>query len=195
MKKNKAAIATLILVGSLAGAWAADTITGLARVELNLTHTGTNTATTLTETLVNAYKWGGTGALGTNGAAAGVGYMYAAVLSLGAGATNTLDLAGTLKDSFGSTLTFSKVKYLSVAPSNSMAVAQSVLVQPAPANGWGTWMANTTSAVRVWSGGCAVPVMCPQTNAPAVTAGTGDLLDIINESTNAATVTVIILGD
>ena len=121
--------------------------------------------------------------------------MYAGVLSLAAGATNTLDLAGTLTDSFGATLTFTRVKYLSIAPSNSMAVAQSVLVQPAPANGWATWMANTTSAVRVWSGGCAVPVMCPQTNAPAVTATSGDLLDVINESTNAVKVTVIILGD
>ncbi len=192
---TKTCTVLVVAVMGMFGVWAADTITGLARVELNLTHTGTNTATTVTETLVNAYKWGGTGALGTNGAAAGVGYMYAAVLSLGAGATNTLDLAGSLKDAFGATLTFSKVKYLSIAPSNNMAVAQSVIVQPAPANGWGTWMANTTSAVRVWSGGCAVPVMCPQTNAPAVTAGTGDLLDIINESTNAATVTVIILGD
>jgi hypothetical protein len=173
----------------------ADTITGTARVEMNITHTGTNTATTVTEELVNVYKWGGTGAFGTNGAAAGVGRMYAATLSLGAGATNTLDLAGSLTDSFGASLTFARVKFLSITPSNSMAVAQSVLVRPAPANGWATWMSTTTSAVRVWSGGCVVPVMCPQTNAPAVTAGTGDLLDIVNESTNAATVTVIILGD
>jgi hypothetical protein len=61
-------VLTAAVLGVL-GAVDADTITGTARVEMNITHTGTNTATTVTEELVNVYKWGGTGAFGTNGAA------------------------------------------------------------------------------------------------------------------------------
>ena len=173
---------------------AADNITGRIRVAPNLTHTGTGSASTLTEVLSDSYLWAETGIVGTNGSAAGLNKLWVYSGSLAGGATNTFDLAGGVTNSFGQVLTFAHVKFLLLAPSNSMAVAQSVLLQPAPANGWGSWMSTTTSAARVYSGG-AWAVFAPCTNAYAVTAGTGDLIDIINESTNAATYRLYIAGE
>jgi hypothetical protein len=182
------------LMALAASLWAVDNITGRIRILPNLTHTGTAGASTLTEVLENTYEWAGTAIVGTNGSAAGMSKLWVYGGTISGGATQSFDLAGGVTNSFGATLTFARVKMMVLCPSNSMAVAQSVLLRPAPANGFASWQSGTNDGARVFSGG-AWAVMAPQTNAYAVTAGTGDLLEIANESTNAATYRLYIGGE
>jgi len=193
--KTLATLATLATVLT-AAALMADNITGSIKLAPNLTHYGDNAAAdSLLETVSDVYKWAGSSsALGTGTLATAMSLLYVQSTNITAGATNVYDLAGGLVDSFGKTLTFAKVKMLMLAPSNSMAVAQSVLIIPAAANGFATWQSGTTSAVRVFSGG-AVGLFAPCTNAYTVAAGTGDLLWIVNESTNAASYRLYIGGE
>jgi hypothetical protein len=186
-----ATLATLALAATLH----ADAITGSVRLTPNLTHLGNNPAAQLVETIADVWQWAGSSSqLGTGTTATAMSLIYAQSTNIAAGATNVFDLAGGLVDSFGKTLTFARVKFLMLAPSNSMAVAQSVLVIPASENGFSTWQSGTTSAARVYSGG-AWAIMAPCTNAYAVTGGTGDLLWIVNESTNAASYRLYIGGE
>ena len=194
-KTRLATLATLTLAATLH----ADTITGSIKIAPNLTHLGNNPASQLVETIVDAWQWAGnSSALGTGTTATAMSLIYAAQTNIAAGATNVLDLAGGLVDSFGKTLTFARVKWMMFAPSNSLSVVtngyQSMLVIPAPANGFSAWQSGTTSAARVYCGG-AWAIMAPCTNAYAVTGGTGDLLWIVNESTNAASYRLYIGGE
>jgi hypothetical protein len=181
-------------ISAAACLYAADAITGLMRMESNITRTKAGTVTTVTETMINSYKWGGTGALGTGGQASAMSVLYAVNFSIIAGGTNTLDLYGSLLDNFGATVNLARVKWMQLSPSNSMVTPQTMLIRAAPANGFGTWMSATTAAVRAFSGG-TFAIMAPATNAYAVTDSTGDLLEIVNESTNAATGLLYIGGE
>lgn len=127
-------------------------------------------------------------------------YMYAAVLPVGPSSTTSLDLAGSLTDLFGNTITFAKVRviYVQNASSNS---GTHIKVGGAASNALANWitsadtLANDTPAVRVRSGGSFMLVANDAT-AYAVTAGTGDVLAITNEdASNAATVNVFICGE
>lgn len=182
------------LLAAAASLWAADNITGRIRINPAITHTGTGTASTLTEVLENTYQWNGTAIIGTNGSAAGLNKLWVYSGTIGGGATQSFDLAGGVTNSFGATLTFSRVKLMQICPSNSMANPQTVLLRPAHANGFASWQSGTNDGQRVFAGG-AWAVMAPTTNAYAVTAGTGDLLEIVNESTNAASYFLYIAGE
>ena len=192
--KSSTAVVTAMVIGTAAAIYAADAITGLMRMEANITRTKAGTVTTVTETMINSYKWGGTGALGTGTTASAMSVLYAVNFSIISGGTNTFDLAGTLLDNFGATVNLARVKWMQLSPSNSMVTPQSMLIRAAPDNGFGTWMSSTTAAVRVFSGG-TFAVMAPATNAYTVTASTGDLLEIVNESTNAASGLLYIGGE
>ena len=195
MKTRGAIVLGGILAVVVSATWAADNITGFIRIDPNITHSGTGTGSTLSETFNNVFRWAGTGAIGTNGSAAGMNKLVILTATISGGATQTWDLAGGVTNSFGQVLTFARVKMLVGTTSNSMTTAaQSILVQPAPANGWGSWLSTTQAAQRIYSGG-GWAIMAPCTNAYAVTAGTGDLLDVINESTNAAQYWLYIGGE
>ena len=183
--------ALLALASSL---WAADNITGRIRINPSITHAGTGAASTLTEVLENTYQWAGPAIIGTNGSAAGMSKLWVYAGSMAGGVTQSFDLAGGVTNSFGQTLTFTRVKLMHICPSNSMVVPQTVLLRPAPANGFASWQSGTNDGQRVFSGG-AWAVMAPCTNAYAVTGGTGDLLEIVNESTNAASYFLYIGGE
>lgn len=188
MKLNTAWVCAL-LVG-VAAFSAGDEVVGSIKLSPNLTHSGSGSGSTLTETIADVWKWAGTSAtLGTGTTATAISKLYVLVSNnIPAGATNQLDLYGAVADSFGNTFSPSQVKGFVFCPTNSLSVTasgyQSMLIRPASANGWATWMSGTTSAVRVKAGG-VFAVFAPCTNAYAVTANTGDLLETVNESTNA----------
>jgi hypothetical protein len=178
----------------------ADDITGSIKIAPNLTHSGAGSASTLTETISDVWKWAGTSAtVGTGTTATAISKMYVVVSNgIPAGATNTVDLYGGVYDSFGTLFSPSQVKGFIFCPTNSLSVLtngyQSMLIRPSSANGWATWMSTTTSAIRVKAGGMFA-LMAPCTNAYAVTATTGDLLETVNESTNACGYSLYILAE
>lgn len=112
--------------------------------------------------------------------------------TLTASATENLDLAGTLVDAFGATLTFARIKGLIVyaSPANT----NNVLVGGAASNGFINWVSDTTDVVVVRPGGLFC-LFAPDATAYAVTATTGDLLKMTNSGgTTGVTYDAVIIG-
>jgi hypothetical protein len=127
----------------------------------------------------------------TNGTGASMAdKVFTDTRTLGASATEDLDLAGVLTDAFGATITFAKIKaiYIEAAVGNT----NDVQIQRATANGVPLFMA-ALDGLPVKPGGCFLWA-CPGTGV-TVTAATGDLFTITNSGgTTGVTYDVIIIG-
>ena len=105
--------------------------------------------------------------------------------TLAASTTEDLDLAGSLVDAFGATLTFTKIKGLVVAAHADN--VNNVVVGGAASNGFINWVADATDKVVVRPGG-VFALFAPDATAYAVTAATGDLLRIGNSGAGTSVV-------
>jgi hypothetical protein len=130
----------------------------------------------------------------TNGTGANqASKMYVAKRTLAGGANETLDLAGSLTDQFGSTITFTAVKGLKISLLTDT-TASSILVGNTGANGWLGLFNATTDAVKIRNG-YSFAVFGTDAAGMAVTAGTGDLLKVLNQDgANVATYTILVYG-
>lgn len=117
--------------------------------------------------------------------------LYSKTHTTAASGTTTLDLAGGLTDAFGATLTLAKIKAL-LLHARSTNTNNVVITRPA------------TNGVPIFSAaGDSCPVLpggsfcwwAPNAAAIAVTAGTGDLIDVVNSAAGTSvTWDVVILG-
>jgi hypothetical protein len=111
--------------------------------------------------------------------------------TLSASATENLDLAGSLTNAFGQTITFTKVKAIAVKASSGN--TNDVQVQRASSNGVPIFMA-ASDGVQLTPGAFFVMAF-PNANGVAVTGGTGDLLTITNSAGGSSvTYEIWILG-
>jgi hypothetical protein len=105
--------------------------------------------------------------------------------------TDTLDLAGTLVNNLGQTVTLTKVKGLII---KSAAANGSTLTVGGNVNAFADWLGAATHTVKIRPGG-VLCLMAPDATAYAVTAGTGDLLDITNDDgAAAADYDIVVIG-
>jgi hypothetical protein len=113
--------------------------------------------------------------------------------TLAASANTDIDLAGTLTDSFGATVTFARIKALIV--SADAANTNNVVVGAAASNPWiGLLGATHTLTVRPGAT-VAVSVGGADLTSYAVTAGTGDLLRVANSGAGTSvTYSIAIIG-
>lgn len=112
--------------------------------------------------------------------------------TLGASATENLDMAGVLLDAFGNALTFTKIKALVVKA--DAANTNDVLVGGHATAAFAAMFADATDKARVKPGG-AVAFIAPDATGLAVTAGTADLLTVANSGAGTSVIyTVIIIG-
>lgn len=97
--------------------------------------------------------------------------------TIAASGTDDLDLAGSLLDGFGNTLTFARVKLLLVKadPGNT----NNVVVGGDATAAWASWAGAATHTVTVRPGGLLV-LAAPDATAYVVTATTADILQIAN---------------
>jgi hypothetical protein len=104
--------------------------------------------------------------------------LWSNTSTIAASGTDTIDLAGSLTDAFGAALTFARIKavFVVAAAGNSNNVN---VVRPA-SNGVPLFLA-AGDGVAVRPGGMFSWV-CGDATGVAVTAGTGDLLDIVNSA-------------
>jgi len=111
--------------------------------------------------------------------------------TLAASATEDLDLAGSLTDKFGATLTFARIKEVWILASSGN--TNNVNVTRPASNGVPLFLA-AGDGVPVMPGG-AFHWISPNAVGIAVTAGTGDLLTITNSAgTTGVTYDVVIIG-
>lgn len=112
--------------------------------------------------------------------------------TLTASATENLDLAGSLTDPFGATLTFARIKAILVMA--DAANTNSVQIGGAASNAFINWVANSSDIVNVRPGGRFL-IIAPDATAYAVTASTGDILKMANSAgSTSVTYTIVIIG-
>jgi hypothetical protein len=163
-------------------------LTGNVAVRVQMTHDATLDLGTSRLALDKDY----TIAFTTTGAGANaVNRLFTDTRTLSASATEDLDLAGVLTDSFGQTLTFARIKYIVIKA--AAANTNSVQITRPASNGLVLFMAASDGLslapgeVFVW--------VSPGASGKAVTASTGDLLTITNSAgTTGVTYDVIIGG-
>jgi hypothetical protein len=134
------------------------------------------------------------GASYTTGTGAGqVDRVYTKTTTLAASGTGDIDLAGSLTDVFGATITFARIKSIQVTA--AAANTNSVQVTRPASNGAAIFMAAgdgialRPGAAFSWASGTA------DATGVAVTAGTGDLITFTNSAgTTGVTYTVVITG-
>ena len=114
--------------------------------------------------------------------------------TLGASATEDIDLAGSLTSVFGTTITFTSIKMIYVKASASNNVANNVNVSRASANGFVLFLA-ASDGFALPPGAFALMVN-PNATGWVVTAGTGDLLTLTNSAgTNSVVYDIVIVGE
>lgn len=160
----------------------------------------TSTVDGLTDSTSNVNNFTYTKSM-TNGTGASASrYIYAKQHTIAGGATLNLDLAGSLTDFYGTTITFTKVKVIYVELATTT-TATSIKVGGHATAGLANWITsadtldNDQPGVVVRNGGCFL-LACTDATGYAVTATTEDILSIVNQDgSNSATVNVCIIGE
>lgn len=111
--------------------------------------------------------------------------------TLAASATESLDLAGVLTDAFGNVLTFTRIRALIIRAlatnTNNVNVARPAV------NGVPLFLA-ASDGIGLRPGGVLI-LTAPDAAGVAVTAGTGDLLEVTNSGAGSSVVyDIIVLG-
>lgn len=108
-----------------------------------------------------------------------------------ASSTDSIDLSGSLTDAFGATVTFARVKLVLVTAAATN--VNNVNVTRPASNGLPLFLA-AGDGIAVRPGGVFCWA-CTDATGVAVTAGTGDLLDIVNSGAGSSVVyDVVIIG-
>ena len=114
--------------------------------------------------------------------------------TLGASATEDLDLAGSLTSAFGTTITLTSLKGVFVFASASNNSANNVNVTRPAANGI-TWLLAAGDGISL-KAGAWVAWFDPSANGATVTAGSADLITFTNSAgTNSVVYDVFLLGE
>lgn len=133
--------------------------------------------------------WSQTLSNGTGAAQAS--QVWSDTRQLSASASENLDLAASLTNAFGVTLTFTKVKLLLVRARSTNNAANNVNVSRGSSNGVPVFLA-ASDGVPLQPG--AIFLFFDPTGV-TVTAGTGDILTIANSAgTNAVDYDIVIIG-
>jgi hypothetical protein len=112
--------------------------------------------------------------------------------TLGASASESLDLAGVLTNKFGTVLTFTKIKAIIIHASSGN--TNNVLVGGAASNQFINWVADASDVLAVRPNGTFI-IVAPDATGYAVTAATGDLLKIANSAAGTSvTYDIVIIG-
>jgi len=112
--------------------------------------------------------------------------------TLAASATEDIDLAASLTNAFGTSLTFARIKAIIVFA--LLANTNNVEVGGAAANAFINWVGDATDVIVVRPGGLLM-LVAPDATAYVVTAATGDLLKITNSAGGTGvTYDIIIVG-
>lgn len=119
--------------------------------------------------------------------------IYMAMGTIAASDTLTLDLAGSLADIFGNTITFARIKTFYFELTTDSA-ATSVGIGGAGSNTFINWVGAANDVINVRNGGCMLLSAIDATGY-AVTATTGDqLLFTNNDGAAIATYKLVLVG-
>lgn len=115
--------------------------------------------------------------------------IYRAIRTLSTGASEGLDLSGTLENPLGSVITFSRIRSMIIENQGTTTIT----IGSAPANPWYAWSGNASSTIAI-PASSAVCFSSPY-GTYTVTAGTADILQITNSAGGTGTYKIWILGN
>lgn len=151
----------------------AETLAGSVTVTVNMTNTNTVDLSTIPDNVKRIYNTAFTSGAGANKAEA----IFHDTRTISASSTDQLDLSGALTNKFGTTVVFTKIKGIIVSAASGN--TNDVHVKSTTTNGMVNMFLATSDGVVVQPGG-VFALVNPTSGGYAVTAATGDLLDIIN---------------
>lgn len=129
----------------------------------------------------------------TNGTGAGkIQAVYSDRRTLAASATDSLDLSDTLTDKFNTVIAFTSVKGIMLKA--DAANVDPLMIGGAGASGFNSWLSGAGDAVKVMPGGCLV-LIAPDATGYPVTAGSGDLLEVVNTGGSEMNYELVIIGE
>ena len=111
--------------------------------------------------------------------------------SLNATSSEDLDMAGSLTDAFGNTVTFVDVKGIFIRNKTTTSTYE-LAVGGASSNQFINWVGDSSDIVNIGAGGCLL--LTAPVDGWAVTASTGDLLKINNANAGAVSYDIVIWG-
>ena len=163
-------------------------LTGDVIFKMTATYTASKDLSTVTDPFALTKNIAITSGTGANQA----DLLFHDTRTIAASANDDLDLAGSLTDSLGNTLTFVKIKtiYVAAAAGNT----NTVVVGGAASAQFVNWVADATAKVNVLPGG-AFMICAPSAAGYAVGAGSADVLRIANSAgTTTVTYDIVIEG-
>lgn len=182
--RHVAVLFALLLVPFVAISDAAISQTSSVRLSINSTLLDTLDLSTVKDEVVRRYAVELATGTGNNQA----NQVWHDQRTVATGATDSIDLAGVLTNAIRQTVTFSAIKFVVV---KAAAANTTVISVTRPASGVPLFTAEADSmpvgpnGLFVWSSPVA---------GVAVTAGTGDLLDIVNAAGASAVYDILIVG-
>jgi hypothetical protein len=128
----------------------------------------------------------------TNGTGANqANAMFSDQREIAASGNDDLDLAGTLTDAFGATVTFARVKLLLIKAADTN---QNNLVVGGASSTFTSWVTGTNAAVVVRPGGLLV-LSAADATAYAVTATSADVLRLSNSGAGSSiSYDIVVIG-
>lgn len=128
----------------------------------------------------------------SNGTAADQANMiWTDTRTISASGSDDLDLAGVLSDSYGGTITFTKIKGIIVS---AAAANTNLVLVGGNTNGLVNWVADKTDIIKVRPGG-VFAIYSNDSTGYAVTGTTADILTIANSSSGTSvTYDIVIIG-
>jgi len=184
---KKTAIWTLyaaVMVAIGASMSRGETFSGNLLVRPQWTHTKTG-ATTASEAFSTLYNW--TFTSGTN--ANQMNQLWTDQRTLTASATETLDLAGGITNTFGTVLTMAEVSLMVV--SSATANTNTIIIGNAAANEFDSWLGGTNHTITVRPGGF---FLLAAPDVDGYTVSTDGNLKISNGGTGSITYDIYIGG-
>jgi hypothetical protein len=118
--------------------------------------------------------------------------VYQDTGSLAGSASVNIDLAGSLTNAFGATITFTKIKLLAIRAAAANNASNNLLIKRGASNGY-VWFTAASDEVYL-SAGAFLWHYDP--TGVTVTAGTGDIITLTNSAgTNTISYDIVIVGE
>jgi len=118
--------------------------------------------------------------------------MFTDSRALAASTSESIDLAASLTNGFGQTITFTAIKCIYIE--NLSTSTTTFSIGGAASNQFINWVADASDIIKIRPGGCVL-LMAPDATGYAVTAATGDILKVLNDHSAEQTYKIVIIGE
>jgi hypothetical protein len=170
----------------------ASALSTLFQIILSVTETGGDSGSGLPAKIGSTFGYPGV-TMADGSSASQANKRAFKTVTLGSGASSTLDLYGGLTDPRGTVVNFTRVVDFAIYNSGTVAGVDIVRMGNAASNPWSAWVSAATATTDIGPGGVRV-FHEPSAAGLAVANGSTDNLKILNLGTNSIDILVAVVG-